>query len=276
MPELAEVETLKRYLEKHITNFKVDKFVKYRGNLRHTLEYDLEEKINNATINKLARRAKYLLIYLSNSNIMIIHLGMSGRFTIKDIDYKPRDHDHIEILISNLDCSKKLIFNDVRRFGMFYCIHSDELKDHKIMQNLGPEPLTNEFNADYFSKILKTKKQAIKNSLMDNRVLVGVGNIYAAESLFMSKINPERPSGNLKKNEIELLTSSIKEVLTKAIAAGGTTLKDFVSGDNSPGYFKQELNVYGRDTLPCHICGSLIKKIKQAGRGTFYCPNCQK
>ena len=276
MPELAEVETLKCYLEKHIINFQIDKFVKYRKNLRYNLATDLEEKINNATINKLDRRAKYLLIYLSNSNVMVVHLGMSGRFTLQDPDYAPATHDHIEIFISESNQKKKLIFNDARRFGMLYCIHQDALPSHKIMQNLGPEPLESEFNAEYLAKILKGKKQAIKNSLMDNRVVVGVGNIYACESLFIAKINPERCSGNVNNEEIKLLSKSIKDVLKRAIAAGGTTLKDFVSGDNSPGYFKQELNVYARDALPCHICASLIKKIKQAGRGTFYCPSCQR
>lgn len=276
MPELAEVETLKRYLEKHIIDFRVDKFVQYRKNLRHILDANLADKINDATIKKLERRAKYLLIHLSNSNVMIVHLGMSGRFTTQNIDYIPTKHDHIEIYISRPPYENKLIFNDVRRFGMFYCMHESEISKHKIMQNIGPEPLEDEFNAEYLRKKLKGKKQAIKNSLMDNRVVVGVGNIYAAESLFMTKIHPERPSGNLKKTELDLLTKSIKEVLKKAIEAGGTTLKDFVSGDSSPGYFKQELNVYGRDALPCNICGSLIEKIKQAGRGTFLCPRCQK
>lgn len=272
MPELAEVETVKRYLEKHILDINIVKFTKFRNNLRYLLDENLADKIEGSKIQNIRRRAKYLIIDLDNKNSMIVHLGMSGRFTIQDKQYLKEKHDHILI---SLQDGNQLVFNDARRFGMFYTVSTAELDKQPFIRNLGLEPLSDEFNPAYLKHKITGKNKPIKNCIMDNAVVVGVGNIYAAESLFAAGIHPERNAVSLKDTEISNLTDKIKIILQKAIAAGGTTLKDFVSGDNTPGYFKQELAVYGRDSQPCNVCSSPIKTIKQSGRTTFFCSSCQ-
>lgn len=272
MPELAEVETLMLYLKKNILNQEIVSFQKNRNNLRYVLAPELQELAENSSIIDVQRRAKFLNIKLSNQNSLVVHLGMSGRLTIQSKDYKPKKHDHVQISFAS---GNQLVFNDARRFGMIYGCASDEFDKQDFLKNMGVEPLTDEFNVLYLEKKLKNKNTPIKIAIMDSRIVVGVGNIYAAESLFESRISPERVAAMISKNEIARLVDAIKLVLTKAIKAGGTTLKDFVNGDNKPGYFKQELNVYDRAGMPCYSCKGLIKKIKQAGRSSFFCPKCQ-
>lgn len=272
MPELAEVETLKRYLEKHIIGDRIILYKQNRHNIRYDLAKDLKLNIENQIIEALDRRAKYLLIHLNNNKSIIIHLGMSGRFTIKDNSYATTKHDHVEI---HLASGRLLIFNDPRRFGMVYCVNTDGIDSEKFIAHFGPEPLSDHFNHNYLMDALKKRKAPIKNMLMDNTVVVGVGNIYAAESLFLAKIHPQRIANTINEHEVKNLVIAVKEVLNKAIAAGGTTLRDFVSGNNEPGYFKQELNVYGREDLACKLCTHKIKAFKQAGRSSYYCTYCQ-
>lgn len=272
MPELPEIETIKCYLEKHIADLVIKKFSQKRQNIRYTLAKDLKYLTEGAKIINLQRRAKYLILDLDNSYSIVVHLGMSGRFILASQEYQLQKHDHIQFILEN---GQQLIFNDARRFGMIYCHRSADIYSGDFFKNFGPEPLLESFNAEYLAKCLNHKKTPIKNAIMDNKIVVGVGNIYASESLFLAKINPTRPSFSLNPDELQCLTSAIKQILAKAIAAGGTTLKDFVSGDNKPGYFKQELSCYGRENLPCHRCAMLIKKINQGGRATYFCAECQ-
>lgn len=272
MPELAEVETVKRYLEKHILDQEITEFKNHCPSMRYPLADNLASMSVGARIENIRRRGKYLLLDLSNKNTMILHLGMSGRFFIQPASYKRQKHDHITI---NLSDDKIIIFNDARRFGMCFCLPTKDVPHQSYMLNLGVEPLEEEFNFDYMKKQLQGRNQSIKSCLMNNGVVVGVGNIYAAESLFVAKIHPRRPSFSMSDKEIARLVDAIKDVLLRAIDAGGTTLKDFVGGNNEPGYFKQELNVYDRENMPCVICKDKIITIKQSGRTSFFCPTCQ-
>lgn len=272
MPELAEVETLMLYLKKNILGQEIVSFQKNRNNLRYELNPQLQELTENSVIIDIQRRAKFLNIKLSNKNSFIVHLGMSGRLTVQPKEYKIQKHDHIRISFAS---GKQLVFNDARRFGMVYSCLSNEFDRQYFLKNMGVEPLTDEFNTSYLVQKLKNKNTSIKTAIMDSRIVVGVGNIYAAESLFVSGIHPERIAGGLSSVEVAKLVSAIKMVLTKAIKAGGTTLRDFVNGDNKPGYFKQELNVYDRAGKPCYSCQNSIKKVKQSGRSSFFCPKCQ-
>lgn len=271
MPELPEVETLKNCLKQKLIKLNINKLEKTRDNMRYKLSDKLEQNVKGSQIVDLRRRAKYLLIDLDNSYSIIVHLGMTGRLTIQPANYTVQKHDHIIIY---LDKDQKLIFNDPRRFGMIYAIPTKSIED-EFFGNLGIEPLSKTISTDYLKPKLQTRKVPIKNLIMDNHIIVGVGNIYACESLFMAKINPKRLGSNLQDNEITILLHSIQKVLIKAILAGGTTVKDFVSGDSKPGYFQQELQVYGRDNQLCLNCNKIITKIKQSGRTTFYCQYCQ-
>ena len=273
MPELAEIETLKNYLEQHIIGKQIGSYVQHRGNLRYALPASLSQHASTGQVEGVERRAKFLNINLSNGYTIIFHLGMSGRLTVQPSSYQTQKHDHI---IVGFKDGTQLVFNDARRFGMVYSCKSSDLNAQDFMKNMGQEPLTSEFNTEYLMRLLSNKTSPIKTALMDNRIVVGVGNIYAAESLFIAKIHPLRPANSLTKEEISRMIASIKQVLEKAIKAGGTTLKDFVGGDSKPGYFKQELNVYGRAGEACYVCKQSVKKIKQAGRSSFFCSSCQK
>lgn len=273
MPELPEVETLKLSLQGNITGSTIMDVEIRRANLRYPIPTSLKLDVSNNKILNLRRIAKYLIIELANDKGIIIHLGMSGRFTLQTSAYMTKKHDHV---IFHLDNDRYLVFNDPRRFGLIEISHLTELKQHRFFKNLGPEPLSFEFNVDYLLQKLSVRNIPIKNLLMDNNVVVGIGNIYASESLFLAKVSPARQSRALSLDEVKNLTAAAKNVLVKAIEAGGTTLRDFVNGDNTPGYFKQKLFVYGRNGQNCLACGDIILKIKQSGRATFFCPTCQK
>lgn len=272
MPELPEVETLKNSLKDKLIGLAIKTLELKRDNLRYKLSPDLAEQIIDTDIIDVRRRAKYLIIDFDNNYSLIVHLGMSGRFTLQPEDYEIKKHDHV---IFNLSNNRKLIFNDTRRFGMIYSFKTDNL-EKDFFHNLGIEPLSNLFELSYLKNKLLSRKIPIKNLIMDNRIIVGVGNIYASESLYLAKIHPDKLGGNLSNHEIESLITSIKEVLSKAILAGGTTLKDFVSGDNKPGYFTQQLMVYARNGQQCLSCFGRVIKTKHSGRSTFYCEICQK
>lgn len=273
MPELPEVETLKLSLQGNIIDLRIIDVEVRRANLRYPIPINLKSEVSNCKILNLHRIAKYLILELDNSKGIIIHLGMSGRFTLQSSNYIIKKHDHI---IFHLDNDRYLVFNDARRFGLIDITLLDELRNHKFFKNLGLEPLSDEFSAEYLYKKLSARNIPIKNSLMDNSIVVGIGNIYASESLFLAKISPVRRSRTLSLDEVENLTAAAKNVLAKAIKAGGTTLRDFVSGDSTPGYFKQELFVYSRADQNCLVCCDIILKMKQSGRATFFCPTCQK
>lgn len=273
MPELPEVETVRQYLADNITNTKILGIQLYRNSLRYQLNTTLLMKAIGADITSIQRRAKFLVINLVNAYSMVIHLGMSGKLTIQLSDYIPQKHDHVVIKLSN---NTLLVFNDIRRFGMIYLCKTHELEIQKYLQNLGPEPLSKQFNANYLWQKLAFLNRCIKPVIMDSKIVVGIGNIYAAESLFLARINPQRTANSLDLAECRQLVRAIKHILTNAIKAGGTTLRDFVGYDNQPGYFKQELKVYGRDKAQCSSCGNLVTKIIQSGRSSFFCTFCQR
>lgn len=271
MPELPEVETLKNSLEEKLIGLTVKNLNLRRENLRYKISETLGNNIVGFNIIAVRRRAKYLIIDLSNDFSLIVHLGMSGRFTLQSQNYEIKKHDHV---IIDLDNNDKLVFNDARRFGMIYSFQTKSLEE-KLFHKLAIEPFSSLFNVNYLKSKITSRKIPIKNLLMNNQIIVGVGNIYASESLYLAKIHPSKLGIALTDNEITRLIRSIQEVLLKAIIAGGTTLKDFVNGNNTPGYFKQQLLVYNKDGQQCQNCNNNIAKTKQSGRSTFYCSVCQ-
>jgi len=271
MPELPEVETVRRGIEPFIQGRKIRKIIIRNKNLRWPVPASIRLKTKNRLIKLVDRRAKYILLKLENGTI-IIHLGMSGVLKIVDARTPLLKHDHLDIVLND---DIRLRYNDPRRFGSVLWTAKDPLK-HKLLKDLAPEPLSPGFNSNYLSKKLKTRKAPIKNVLMDSKTVVGVGNIYASESLFLSKINPVLPANKLSQEQTKLLVKNIKKVLRASIKAGGTTLKDFAQADGRPGYFAQKLLVYGKQAEPCPACKTPIKQIVLGQRATYYCAKCQK
>ena len=269
MPELPEVETTRRGLETLIVNRRVLSAHIYKKKLRWEIPSHLIETLKQKTIRNISRRAKYLLIELSDGQL-VIHLGMSGSMSVVPSNEPLKKHHHFEI---KLDNSTSVRFHDPRRFGSILWQGNDS--QLKLLCDLGPEPLSYEFNNDVLYNASIGKSKNIKAFIMDSKVVVGVGNIYASESLFLAGISPKRLSGKTSKRRYRTLTQSIKKILTDAINNGGTTLNDFSNVDGSPGYFSQVLNVYGRDNMPCNRCSGKIKRIVQNQRATYYCPKCQ-
>lgn len=275
MPELPEVETTLRGISPHIQSKKVADVVLRQTKLRWQVNPQLAELLAGQAVLICRRRAKYLIISFA-TGILLIHLGMSGSlriFTDGDarIDH-PDKHDHVDIVFAD---GTVLRYHDPRKFGAILW-YEGIAEHHPLLEKLGPEPLSDDFSADYLYQKLKTQKRAVKLALMDNAVVVGVGNIYANESLFKSGISPHRPADKIKKKECVVLVETVKAVLQRAIETGGSTLRDFVNSDGKSGYFQQEYTVYGRHNEPCVRCGGLVQKEVLGQRGTFYCPNCQK
>ena len=271
MPELPEVETVCKGLEKKITGQEITKIDILFPTLRYQIPPQIKSQITNSKIIKITRRARYILIEFANEQILLIHLGMSGslNFCTK---LQIKKHDHVIFYFSQ---NNFLIYNDPRRFGVIDLVSKAQINNHKMIKNLGPEPLSNDFNPQYLSKILKNKRLNIKTTMMDNKIVVGVGNIYINEALFLSKISPILPACELTNKQVENLVSAIKEKLTQAIKLGGSTLQDYVDIDGNLGYFQNNFQIYGRANQSCFICNSDIVKIKQNGRSSFYCKKCQ-
>ena len=268
MPELPEVETtlraIKKFQGQNLTDIKV-----HNRNLRWAVDKDLEKNSKNQKLINLYRRAKYIVFELENT-YLLLHLGMSGSLRIlKSEENYFLKHDHIEFIFDH----EKIIYNDPRRFGSLHI--AKDINNHKLISELGPEPLSKHFNGAYLLECCKRSKTNIKTLIMNQKNVVGIGNIYASESLYLSKINPQKASDKLNIEECKRIVSSAKKVLNEAIKVGGTTLKDFYSADGSPGYFKIKLNVYGRNGKKCKKCEEEILKVTINQRATFYCPNCQ-
>jgi len=268
MPELPEVETtlraIKKFQGQNLTDIKV-----HNRNLRWTIVKDLEKNSRNQKLINLHRRAKYIVFELENT-YLLLHLGMSGSLRIlKSEDNYFLKHDHIEFIFDH----EKIIYNDPRRFGSLHI--AKDINNHKLISGLGPEPLSEHFNGAYLLECCKRSKTNIKTLIMNQKNVVGIGNIYASESLYLSKINPQKASDKLNIEECKRIASSSKKILNEAIKVGGTTLKDFYSADGSPGYFNIKLNVYGRNGKKCKKCEEEIRKVTINQRATFYCPNCQ-
>jgi formamidopyrimidine-DNA glycosylase len=276
MPELPEVETTRSGIAPHIEGKTITKLVVRQPQLRWPIPDDLVKLVKGQTVLAVRRRAKYLLIDIGKSKIkgtIIIHLGMSGSLrVVKGMAPEPLKHEHFDLVFSQ---DLLLRFTDPRRFGacLWQAVDSDE---NKWLDHLGPEPLSDDFDGEYLFNKSRKRTGAVKTFIMDQKIVVGVGNIYASESLFLSGINPKKAAGKITRAKYDLFAEQIKQVLAKAIAQGGTTLKDFVGSDGKPGYFAQQLNVYGRKDDPCMQCDAPIKQITQGQRSTFYCSQCQK
>lgn len=270
MPELPEVETTRCGIYPHLIKQTIAEIVIRNKGLRLPVADNLSALCRNKTIIDITRRGKYLLIHL-NTGCLLIHLGMTGHLRLlAPGQATPGKHDHIDLILYN---GQLLRYNDPRRFGLW--LYSEAINQHPLISQLGPEPLSEDFSPEALLAKAKNKKQCVKAFIMDSHTVVGVGNIYAAESLFLAKIHPLLPAGNLSKAQCQELVEHIKLVLQRAIDAGGTTLRDFYSSDGKPGYFSQNLQVYGRQGQPCFRCQTLIE-MKQIGqRSSAFCPNCQ-
>lgn len=273
MPELPEVEVLYRSLKNRVIGHKIISFVQFCKSLRYDLDPNFLKKVTNSYIIKVYRIAKYLIFNLNNNNSVIFHFGITGKLTLMKQNYLFQKHDHIAFYMDNAEI---LIFNDSRRFGMVDIFSTNNLTSQKYFKNMGVDPLSDQFSGEYLKSRLKNKKIAIKSIIMDNKILLGIGNIYASESLFLSKISPLKLAKDLKKSEILELIKSIRLLLNQAIKEGGTTIKDFVNSYNKPGKFQQKLNVYARKGLDCYFCHTKIIKITQKGRSTYLCTTCQR
>jgi len=268
MPELPEVETTVRAINA-FENSILEKIIIHNRNLRWKVSKEIEKLTTNRKIYKISRRAKYIIIKL-DAYYLMLHLGMSGKLRVQDKkDNFFKKHDHIEFIFKD----KKIIFNDVRRFGSLHI--TKNINEHPLISNLGIEPLSKSFNKEYLHALCINSKLNIKKLIMDQKKVVGVGNIYASESLFLSSINPLRPAMEINLSECNDIIKAIKKVLKQAIKMGGTTLKDFYSADGSKGYFKLELNVYGLEDKPCKKCNHKIKRVIIGQRSTFFCEMCQ-
>lgn len=272
MPELPEVEVTKRGIEKVLLNSTITKVFIGEKSLREPLSSKLKE-LEGAKVLKLSRRAKYIIISTDKGSI-ILHLGMSGHLKILDYNVDLILHDHFALYLDN---GKSIRLNDPRRFGLVLFVPlGEDPYQNKHLSSLALEPFDPKFTKEYLKEKIKNKKMSIKQALMDSKVVVGVGNIYASEVLFLSKIDPRRNANTVSLDECALLVKNIVSVLRASIARGGTTLRDFSGADGKPGYYVQDLNVYGHEGKPCPICQSPICNVTLGQRSTFYCPKCQK
>ena len=275
MPELPEVETTLRGIEPSLAGKTIKEVVVRNAALRWPVNADVRQA-HGRKVECCWRRAKYLLIGLEEndgeSGGLLLHLGMSGSLRICSAVDAPRKHDHVDIVLENGDCVR---FNDPRRFGAFLWWEAP-LEQHELLSHLGPEPLSRDFSGDYLWKKSRGRKGAVKNFIMDGKVVVGVGNIYASEALFMAGIHPSRPAGRISAARYQALAGAIVDVLRRAIRQGGTTLRDFRNTQGQPGYFAQELLVYEREGLPCFQCRAPIRRKVIGQRSSYYCPSCQR
>ena len=274
MPELPEVETVVRGIRPYLENKSIKDLKVYSPKLRYLIPKSLKKECLNSKITNVQRKAKYILIELDKEKLIVIHLGMTGKLIVKKAQSKLTlsKHDHVVFTLNN---GNSLIFNDVRKFGMLDLIDQNQIPSYKFFKKLGFEPLEKEFNLKAFQGILENRNKSIKSTIMDSNLIVGVGNIYANEALFKSGIHPERTANNLSLEEMKSLRAEIIKTLKAAIKAGGSTLKDFANEKGESGYFQFNFKVYGRSGEPCFKCKTHIERIKQNGRSSFVCPQCQ-
>ncbi|MDD9898602.1 MAG: bifunctional DNA-formamidopyrimidine glycosylase/DNA-(apurinic or apyrimidinic site) lyase [Candidatus Melainabacteria bacterium] len=272
MPELPEVETVCRGIAPQIEGRSISRVKVNCKKLRIPIPKKFASILKGRKIIRVKRKAKYIVIELDSGYSLVIHLGMSGRLTIQQ-DYQPAKHDHIVI---ELDNGSLIVFNDTRKFGLATVLHETEFDDFKFFKKLGIEPLSKELNTVQLFKILEKRKKNIKSVIMDSSIIVGVGNIYASESLFSAGIHPERLASEISKKESDRLFKAIVETLKRAIEAGGSTLKDYAKANGESGYFQHQFLVYDQQDQPCSKCKRAIQKIKQNGRATYFCGKCQK
>ena len=283
MPELPEVETVRRGLEPDMQNQLIVKAEVNRLDLRWPFPLKMAERLTGVRVLGLRRRSKYILADLDSNETLIVHLGMSGRMLVSGTQLggfllehpAPEKHDHV---VLHMDNNARITFNDARRFGTMDLAPTSAVEQHKLLASLGPEPLGNSFNEAYLSSVFKGKKTPIKSALLDQRNIAGLGNIYVCEILYRSNISPMKKAGDLSKACIGKIFPTIKEVLEAAILAGGSSLKDYRQTGGQLGYFQHNFQVYDREGLPCLTggCREVVTRIIQAGRSSFYCTNCQR
>ena len=283
MPELPEVETVLRGISPILEGNQIDYAQVNRPDLRRPFPNNLAKRLKNRKINFLHRRSKYILIDLSGGETLIMHLGMSGRIIISQKvagtfhhnTNHSQKHDHF---VLHLKDNHQLTFNDPRRFGVIDLLRTENLELSGMLSQIGPEPLSNSFNEEYFVSTLRLKKTNIKSALLDQRVVAGLGNIYVCEALFRAGISPKRQALRISHKKLSSLVPIIKEILLEAISSGGSSLRDFRNASGDLGYFQHSFDVYGREDQDCYNteCDSKIKRITQAGRSSFYCSNCQR
>lgn len=271
MPELPEVETTRRGIAPHLSGRRIEHLLIRERRLRWPIPADLEQQLLGQTVQNVQRRAKYLLIDFPHGTL-IAHLGMSGSLRLVEPGTALQKHDHVEF---RLDSGLALRLHDPRRFGALLWTETPA-EHHPLLAQLGPEPLSEAFNGSYLYQAIHHRRQAIKSAIMNQHVVVGVGNIYANEALFLAGIDPQRPCQRIARARIETLANNIRHVLATAVEQGGTTLRDFVSPEGRPGYFQQTLYVYGRGGMPCRVCGTPIAHTLIGQRASFYCPTCQR
>ncbi|MES2494832.1 MAG: bifunctional DNA-formamidopyrimidine glycosylase/DNA-(apurinic or apyrimidinic site) lyase [Pseudomonadota bacterium] len=270
MPELPEVETTVRGLRPALEGRRLTRAETRRADLRRPFPVDLRQRMTGATIIGLGRRAKYGLIETDRDDVMIFHLGMSGRWRIDPSEIGPHDH-----LLLETDAGRTLALCDPRRFGSVDLVRKADLADFPAFKALGPEPLGDGLTGGYLAGALDGRTASIKAMLLDQKIVAGLGNIYVCEALHMTGIAPTTPAGQVARRRLDRLVTSIREVLAAAIEAGGSSLRDYVRPDGELGYFAKQWRVYGRETEACH-CGTIIARRVDGGRSTFYCPKCQK
>lgn len=272
MPELPEVETVCRGLQPFMEGTRFDMVKLRRKDLRFPFPKRFAGRLEGARVLGLHRRAKYILVSLSSGETLIMHLGMSGRFTVDD---EEQPHEHVRFFMSN---GHEIGYADPRRFGFMDLGQSDRIFEHKFFVQMGMEPLGNELSGERLSELFRDKKTPIKAALLDQRLIAGLGNIYVCEALFRARISPKRLAKSVIGKRADRLAPVIRQVLEEAVAAGGSTLKDYARVDGELGYFQHRFQVYGREGEPCvnKTCGAPVKRIVQGGRSTFYCSKCQR
>ena len=272
MPELPEVETTRRGLAPYCVGAVVDRVVVRESRLRWPVPAALSSRITGLRLQDLDRRAKYLIMRFDSGDSLILHLGMSGYIRVVSPTVTPLKHDHVDLGFDNGAC---LRFHDARRFGSIH-LTEEPAESHPLLSALGPEPLSEHFNGSYLRTKAGNRRVAVKSFIMDSHIVVGVGNIYATEALYRAGIHPGRSAGRISQRRFDRLAETIQAVLSEAIEAGGTTLRDFTRSDGQPGYFQQSLDAYGRGGEPCRRCGKTMSSVRLAQRATVYCPGCQR
>ena len=287
MPELPEVETVVRGLRPRLEGHLLTRVEQRRPDLRFPFPKDFVERLTGRRVERILRRAKYMLLHLDDDQVLLCHLGMSGRMVVHDLPDRGaaearvplEPHDHV---VFTTEDGTEIRFNDARRFGMMDLFAGDAMESHPLLRDLGPEPLGNDFNGPGLAAALKGRRTPIKAALLDQKVVAGLGNIYVCEALFLAGLSPRRQAYTVQGGRAERLAQAVREVLSRAIEAGGSSLRDYVQADGELGYFQHQWAVYGREGEPCHVCGSdpaakgKIVRLVQSGRSTFYCPRCQR
>ena len=283
MPELPEVETVRRGLQPAMEGAIIARALVNRPDLRWPFPENMGARLTGARVDQLRRRSKYILADLSTGETLLIHLGMSGRMTVSGDPLGQFAHDHPQAekhdhVVFDMDNGARITFNDPRRFGAMDLLPTPEIDTHPLLAKLGPEPLGNSFHESYLEDRLKGRNTPIKSALLDQHIVAGLGNIYVCEALYRAGITPRRKAGALSAKRVHALVPIIRDVLTEAIAAGGSSLKDFRQADGELGYFQHSFDVYGREGDPCRRpgCTGTIRRITQAGRSSFYCAQCQR